>query len=122
MITHIHSTTIIVADKQAALDFYIDKLEWEKRHDDPVGEGYRFITVAPPGSATELVLGTADEYPEDAAPSVNKINMHATDIDGTYATLAERGVNIKPVEMMPWGQKATWMTDPFGNTFFLIEE
>jgi catechol 2,3-dioxygenase-like lactoylglutathione lyase family enzyme len=122
MITHIHSATIIVADKDAAVDFYVTKLGWEKRHDDPVGEGYRFVTVAPPGSPTELVLGSADEYPGTSGPSVNQINMNATDIDGTYAAMAERGVDIKPVETMPWGPKATWWTDPDGNTFFLIEE
>jgi len=68
------------------------------------------------------VLGTAGEYPESSGPSVNKTNMNATDIDGTYATLVGRGVDIKPVEPMPWGPKATWWTDPDGNTFFLIEE
>jgi catechol 2,3-dioxygenase-like lactoylglutathione lyase family enzyme len=29
MISHIHSTTIVVADQDAALDFYVNTLGWE---------------------------------------------------------------------------------------------
>ncbi len=57
MISHIHSTTIAVADQDAALDFYVNTLEWEIGMDNQVGEGMRFLTVVPPGATTQLVLG-----------------------------------------------------------------
>jgi len=28
----------------------------------------------------------------------------------------------QPVEVMPWGDKATWFYDLDGNEFFLVEE
>lgn len=56
MITKIHSATVIVADQDTALDFYVNTLGWEKRQDAEVGPGYRFLTVAPAGGDAELVL------------------------------------------------------------------
>jgi hypothetical protein len=36
--------------------------------------------------------------------------------------LSARGVKFKgPVELMPWGSKATWFYDPDDNEFFLTE-
>lgn len=46
MITKIHSASIVAADQDAAVDFSVNKLGWEKRLDNPVGPNYRFITVA----------------------------------------------------------------------------
>lgn len=124
MISHIHSTTTSVADQDAALDFYVNTLGWEKALDSPMGESMRFLTVAPPGATTQLVLGHeswfGDEFP---APARSGISLIAPDIEATYETLTERGVKFKgPVETMPWGQKAVWSYDPDGNEFFLVEE
>ena len=56
MITHIHSATVAVADQDAALDFYVNTLGWEKAMDSMFGEGMRWLTVVPPGATTQLVL------------------------------------------------------------------
>lgn len=124
MITQIHSTTIAVSDQDAALDFYVNTLGWEKALDNPMGPEMRFLTVVPPGAATQLVLGHtswfSDEYP---APGKSGISLLTPDIDATYEVLTERGVKFKePVATMPWGQKATWFYDIDGNEFFLAEE
>jgi hypothetical protein len=37
MISRIHSTTIVVADQEAALDFYVNTLGWEKAIDNQMG-------------------------------------------------------------------------------------
>ena len=124
MISHIHSTTIAVSDQDAALDFYVNTLGWEKALDSPMGPEMRFLSVVPSGATTQLVLGHTswfnDEHP---APSKAGISLSTPDIDATYATLTERGVTFKePVAMMPWGQKAAWFYDPDGNEYFLVEE
>ena len=36
MISRIHSTTIVVNDQDAALDFYVNKLGWDKAMDSPI--------------------------------------------------------------------------------------
>jgi len=37
-------------------DFYVNKLGFEKRTDNPIGPDMRWVTVAPPGGKTEIVL------------------------------------------------------------------
>ncbi|RIK46207.1 MAG: bleomycin resistance protein, partial [Chloroflexi bacterium] len=95
MISHIHSTTVMVNDQDAALDFYVNSLSWEKGMDAVVGEGMRFVTVVPPGATTQLVLGHPS-WSEDGETSAKAgISLVTPDIDATYATLVERGVRFK---------------------------
>lgn len=123
MFSRIHSTTIAVSDQDAALDFYVNTLGWEKGMDANVGEHMRFLTVLPPGAETQLVLGHESWFAGGPAPSKGGISLVSPDIDATYATLTARGVRFKePVAMMPWGQKAAWFYDPDDNEFFLVEE
>ncbi|PRY02141.1 VOC family protein [Allonocardiopsis opalescens] len=125
MISRIHSTTVLVRDQEEALAFYVGKLGWEKRADNSFGEGSRWLTVAPPGAATELVLGMAADYgrPEGTVSSDCGISLVTPDIDAAYAELSAKGVRFRQApEPMPWGAKATWLSDPDGNTFFLSEE
>lgn len=124
MISRIHSTTIVVGDQDKALDFYVNTLGWEKAMDSPMGETMRWLTVAPKGAQTQLVLSTASWYPPGKAPKSGNtgISLVSPDIDATYESLTKRGVKFKdPVSVMPWGQKATWFFDADGNEFFLVE-
>ena len=122
MISHIHSATVVVADQDAALDFYVNALGWEKAIDNPVGEGMRFLTVVPPGATTQLVLAHPSWRGADFTPSKDTgITLVAPDIDAAYETLKARGVRFKqPPTVMPWGAKATWFYDVDGNEFFLV--
>ena len=120
-ISRIHSTTISVSDQDAALDFYTNTLGWEKALDAMVGEEMRFLSVVPTGASTHLVLAHTSWGGETSGHT--GITFVTPDIDATYETLSANGVSFKqPVEMMPWGQKATWFSDPDGNEYFLIEE
>jgi catechol 2,3-dioxygenase-like lactoylglutathione lyase family enzyme len=123
MISRMHSASVIVANQDTALDFYVNTLGWKKVHDDPMGPDIRFLTVVPPGGSTELVLAPLEWYGGVNTRQDSGITLVADDIDATYKTLTERGVKFeKPVEVMPWGQKATWFFDIDGNKFFLAEE
>ncbi len=127
MISHIHSTSIVVADQDAALDFYVNVLGWEKAMDNPMGPDTRWLTVVPPGAVTQIVLALPSWYGSERTPrepgGTTGIALIAPDIDKCYATLTARGVSFKgPVETMPWGAKATWFSDPDGNEFFLASE
>ena len=125
MITRIHAATVIVDDQDKALDFYVNTLGWNKAIDNQMGPEMRFVTVVPPGGQTELALGLASWFDEGKVPPKGHtgISLIAEDIDATVQTLTERGVKFKePVAMFPWGSRATWFYDPFGNEFFLAEE
>ncbi len=129
MISYIHSATIIVSDQERALDFYVNTLGWEKRIDAMMGDGYRFVTVAPVGGQAELALGPAQMFTIEPGAGITRgrgmegasgISFAVEDVEETYRTLSERGVQFNgPPEQMPWGDKATWMMDPDGNRFFL---
>ena len=121
MISHIHSTTVLVADQDKALDFYVNTLGWEKAIDTPFGPEMRFLTVVPPGATTQLVLAHPSWHDTDTRGKASGISLIAPDIDATYETLSKRGVKFKePVTDMPWGARATWFYDLDGNEFYLI--
>lgn len=118
MITHIHSTSIYVTNQDAAIAYYTERLGFELKHNDLYGEGFRFVTVAPKGATTQLVLELDDGTPKPKGG----ITFIADDVQATYDELVARGVQFSaPVESMPWGAKATWLVDPDGNTFFFTE-
>ena len=119
MINHIHSTAVIVQDQDAALDFYVNKLGWEKRIDQMMSDNERFLTVAPKGAQTELVLGSQNMY-GDQKGITNGISLIADDVQATYDDLSAKGVNFTEApQQMPWGALGTWFSDPDGNQFFL---
>ena len=125
MFSQIYSVTIAVADQEAALDFYVNTLGWAKVMDAPFGDGLRWLTVSPTGSATVLVLAHTS-WTSWGAPSTGGGNtgiaLVTPDIDATYQTLTARGVRFKaPVTTLEWGQRATWFYDLDGNEFFLVE-
>ena len=124
MFSHMHSATIAVRDQDAALDFYTNTLGWAKAIDAPLGPDMRWLTVVPPGATTQLVLAHVSMFGPDHTIGGNTgIALIAPDIDALYATLTARGVAFKqPVEVMPWGAKATWFADPDGNEFFVVSE
>jgi catechol 2,3-dioxygenase-like lactoylglutathione lyase family enzyme len=124
MISKIHSTSIAVADQDAALDFYVNTLGWDKAMDAMVGGVMRWLTVVPPGAATQLVLAARGAMGSENLPTggYTGISLNTPDIDATVEALKARGVRFKqPVEVMPWGDKATWFYDLDGNEFFLVE-
>ncbi|HHU66282.1 VOC family protein, partial [Corynebacterium sp.] len=44
----INITSIYVEDQQKARDFYVDTLGFRVRHDIPVGDGARWLTLVSP--------------------------------------------------------------------------
>ena len=127
MITRLHSASVVVSNQDASLDFFVNKLGWEKRIDQPMG-ATRFITVAPKGSNAELAL-TPPEMMAEAGengvkPGMNLgISFVCKDVKATCDEMVAKGVtfSMPPMEM-PWGALGAHFKDPDGNTFFLTED
>jgi catechol 2,3-dioxygenase-like lactoylglutathione lyase family enzyme len=127
---YIHTTTLLVKDQDAALDFYVNTLGFEKRddneYDSPAGGGKaRWLVVAPLGQKTGLALSRPQDVGQEAASagSYSGISFVTDDVARTYETLSKKGVQFTgPPQQMPWGAKATWFSDPDGNGFFLTED
>jgi predicted enzyme related to lactoylglutathione lyase len=120
MITHAHSVTVNVRDLDEAVRFYVGVLGWEKRQDSDEA-GMRWLTVAPPGARTAFAL-TLSDTPNVSFTTGCGISLITDDIDGDVALFEQKGVRVKAApETMPWGDRATWFSDPFGNEFFLVQ-
>ncbi len=122
MITNLESVTIYVSDQDRALDFYVNKLGFEKRADNPIGPGMRWITVAPPGSKTEIVLAQGfGGWSADKVGEFSRIVLSMTHAQATYETLRDRGVTFsEPPTAQSWGMIQALFEDQDGNGYVLV--
>lgn len=120
-ITKLYSTHVFVNDLDRAIDFYVDKLGFEKRVDEPFDEeGHRWVEVVPQGSDTALILahGYGDWSPERVGGHTG-LMFSVDEMASTVETLKARGVTFQgEPEPTPYGIFAH-ATDPDGNTFTL---
>lgn len=119
-LSHIGVIGVPVRDQDEALAFYVEKLGLEKRADAPMGEGMRWVTVATPGSATEIVLesGFGPETGREPGKWAGII-FASSDIKATHRELTARGVKFtEEPTLNPWGWWASFV-DQDGNGFGL---
>ncbi len=57
MFTKVGTIGVGVSNQDKALDFYVNKLGFEKIDDQPMSETERWLEVAPPGAQTHIMLG-----------------------------------------------------------------
>jgi catechol 2,3-dioxygenase-like lactoylglutathione lyase family enzyme len=92
-ITQVATVFVPVSDQDRALEFYLDKLGFEKRVDLPYGEIHRWIEVAPPGSTNAIALVPPSEG--NAVGGERTCCAFTTkDIESDHATLLARGVDV----------------------------
>jgi catechol 2,3-dioxygenase-like lactoylglutathione lyase family enzyme len=113
---------IPVADQEKAIEFYVDTLGFEKRADVPFGNGYRWVEVAPPGSATTIAIAP----PPEGQPTGNAqtgIIFHTSDVDAVHADLKAAGVDVD-AEVSRMGDPVPpmfWLRDPERNVLMIAE-
>ena len=110
-----------VADQDAALAFYTEKLGFEKRADVSFGENgeYRWLEVAPPGSTARLALNP----PMRSTPGGGGIGVETPDVLGEHRRLnAIGGIDVDPEPMRSPGAPLMFMLrDPDGNHIAVVE-
>jgi catechol 2,3-dioxygenase-like lactoylglutathione lyase family enzyme len=92
-ISQVGAVFVPVADPDRALEFYLDKLGFEKRADFLYGGGSRWIEVAPPGAANTIALVPPSEG-ESAGGDQTYCAFATEDIEADHATLRARGVDV----------------------------
>ena len=119
MITHLNTVTVYVSDQQGSLDFYVDKLGFEKRADRDMGPAGRWIEVCPAGAATGLVLVRGDAFDrQDRVGSSADLVFDTDDVYAARKTLAGRGVDVTEPHVQAWGTSFQ-VTDPDGLTVLI---
>jgi len=82
-----------VADQDRALEFYVERLGFEKRAEFDYGERHRWIEVAPPGAGNNLALVPSSEG-VSAGGDVARCALATHDIEVLHRTLRSRGVDV----------------------------
>jgi lactoylglutathione lyase len=120
-VSNIGVAMFTVADQDAALAFYTEKLGFEVRADMRFGEQgeMRWLEVAPPGSAARLALNP----PMFDEPGGSSIGVETPDVLGEHARLRAIGdVDVDPEPGNTPGAPLMFMLrDPDGNHIVVVE-
>ena len=119
-ITQVGTVIVPVSDQDRAIEYYVEKLGFEKRSDIPFGGGERWVEVAPAGAATTIALIPP---PEGKPTGIDThVAFATTDVDADHASLKERGVDVDE-SVMRMGAPVPPMfffRDGDGNQFLIV--
>ena len=121
-VTQIGVAMFSVADQDAALAFYTEKLGFEVRGDTRFGENgeNRWLEVAPPGSTARLALNP----PMNGEPGGSSIGLATPDVHAEHERLrALDGVEVdEQVNEFPGAPAMFSVRDPDGNWLWVVQE
>ncbi len=119
-IEDVRTIGVNVADQDAAIEFYVTTLGFEKRLDAPISPTMRWIEVAPRGASTSIAL----QATEDAADVGGDTGIRFTvpDAEAEHAAMLERGVNVGEMLRFDGVPPMYTFDDPDGNRFYIVEE
>ena len=126
-IDRVATVCMFVADQERAKDFYTNILGFELKQDQPLypGAKNRWVSVAPEGSETELILYLPDENWEHYRQVVGKsqaITFNVTGMLDLIKSLKARGVKVvNEPDVQPWGTNAI-IAELEGNHLILVEQ
>ena len=115
-LTNLEVVSVPVSDQDRAKQFYAEKLGFAVQVDAVFGQGMRWVSLRPPGSATTITLVTWFETMP--AGSLKGTVLSCDDLEKTLAELAARGITFSEEEIQeaPWGRWKTF-EDPDGNSW-----
>jgi predicted enzyme related to lactoylglutathione lyase len=118
--------TLVVTNQARSLEFFTEKVGFEKKTDVQGAGGSRWVTVAPQGQDLEISLWPVGGAVDPSQKEVSKnwspgkappIVLVVPDCRKAHQELSARGVEFPMAPMdHPWGTTATFK-DPDGNLF-----
>ncbi|GAB2454635.1 hypothetical protein GCM10011375_02170 [Hymenobacter qilianensis] len=125
---HIGALTLLVRDYDEAIAFYTSKLGFELVEDTDLGQGKRWVLVAPPQStSTRLLLAQAASEKQvqqigNQAGGRVFLFLHTDDFQRDYTLYRERGVRfLEEPRHESYGSVAVF-EDCYGNQWDLLEQ
>jgi predicted enzyme related to lactoylglutathione lyase len=117
-IKRVVTLTIGVRDQVEALQWFTERLGFEKRS-DIAGDGMRWVTIAPK-EQQEVEFVLASWFPDRVGTNPPTV-LETDDCHGTFRRLKERGVQFsqEPTEK-PYGVEAVFL-DLYGNPYALVQ-
>jgi catechol 2,3-dioxygenase-like lactoylglutathione lyase family enzyme len=136
-ISEVATVFVPVSDQERALEFYLDKLGFEKRADFHYGEGRRWVEVTPPGATNGIALVPASEGRAVGGDQTH-CALATEDIEADHAALRARGVDVDEqiartgtprsglisidVSVPDPVPAQFFLRDPDGNRFLVVEQ
>src|SRR5262245_55940894 len=91
-ITTIHTVAVPVRDQDRSVAFFSDQLGFAKQFDAELTEGFRWIEVAPPGSAVSVaIVAASDELPSGVDTGIRFVS---TDAEAEHKSMTAQGVDV----------------------------
>ncbi len=121
-LTQVGRVCVTVADTDRAIDFYVDKLGFEKVVDVPMGDDMRWVEVAIAGTPTTIALAPPPQG-ETAGGGQTGICLDTSDVDADHAVLKAAGVDVDE-QVTRWGGPVPpmfWLRDPDGNSLIVVQ-
>lgn len=128
MITHLAIAPVFVSNVDESIKFFRDKLGFAVTADVPFASDFRWVTLRPPKSQTDILLyspsgamGNKDEL-EHRIGSWTGMVFYTDDIWETYKDMLNKGVIFEAEPAgQPWGGMGTWFFDPDKNRYHLAQ-
>ena len=118
-ISDVGTVAVTVSDQARSVRFYVERLGFEVRLDVPMGDGGRWVQVAPPGGRVPVSLVAADD---GAAVGVDTgITFATADAEADHVKLAWSGVDVDPLLRWPGVPPMFVLRDPDGNQLKVME-
>ncbi|OKI06071.1 extradiol dioxygenase [Streptomyces sp. CB02923] len=123
---HLGLVTVVVRDYDSAIAFYVKVLGFELREETWLGEGKRWVVVAPAGAETAVLLAravTAEQEGRVGNQTGGRVGMflYTDDFDGDYERLRAAGIRFEePPRREPYGTVAVFQ-DLYGNRWDLLQ-
>jgi len=113
---------VTVADQDAAIAFYTDKLGFSLTADIPFGEDDRWVEVTPPAGEVTLALVPPRNGP--APGQMTNIALDVRDGRATHDELKSKGVDVDEEYMGGDGTVPLlfFFRDGDGNTLMVVEQ
>ncbi|MCQ9279519.1 VOC family protein [Staphylococcus borealis] len=127
---NIIANSIFVENQEEALQFYTNILGFEKKIDEPVGGGFRWLTLVSPNQpeGAQLVLEPNDnpiagDYQQRLFEANIPITMFGVDnVQQTYDTLTQKGVHFTVEPTTMGSAKMAIFDDTCGNLIQIVEQ
>ena len=127
---NIIANSIFVENQEEALQFYTDILGFEKKIDEPVGEGFRWLTLVSPNQpdGAQLVLEPngnpiASDYQQRLFEANIPITMFGVEnVQQTYDALTQKGVHFTVEPTTMGSAKMAIFNDTCGNLIQIVEQ
>ncbi|WHY69374.1 VOC family protein [Neobacillus sp. SuZ13] len=124
MINKIGKITVYVQDQEEAKDFWINKVGFVLKVEQPMGPDAFWIEVGPSENEfTTLVLysKSAMEQHQSSKVAHPSILFSTSDIEATYEKMKQNGVVVEEMLRLPFGNMFNFK-DQDGNDYLIRED